>query len=584
MLMGIDDNIWPSDNVYADPMRLWAHAHTPRDLKNLFKWVEYLYYNSAQIFAGVKKFAEYPITEINYKTDNQRLKEKYQMVLEKVLGAKRACIKVSLDLQVYGNSFSSVQLPFKRNLVCEHCSSSHDIKYVDFKYDPNKVKFNGKCPNCEKSSVFEVKDTKIVDPKRIHIIRWDPKRMDISYNPITNEYEYFLELPEDLADRIKNGDRHICMTTPMSVLETVASDERFKFAPGEIWHMKSDAPAGVESGWGYPQLVACMPLFYHAAILRRANEAIALDRIVPKRIIHPAATSGNADPITTISVQKWMSDMEYSLKQWNRDPNHIMMAPVAVATSQISGDGRALLVSQEISQAEDSIIAAMGFPKEFIYGGLSFTGSSVTLRMLENQLETSVFQLNNFLQWVSNKVGQYLSWETIEVELGDFKMVDDVQQKQLMLQLWQGGVISKTSVAETFGIDLLSERDRMREEQLADMRLQKEVSIEQQKLQNSIAEQAKAQAQMGQVPAGLNYDQQMVIAQADQVAYQLSAMDENTRRSQLHSLQTEDYVMYSVVIQRLEQIQTEQNAQMKAQYQAQMQGQGGMAPPGAPPV
>jgi hypothetical protein len=150
--------------------------------------------------------------------------------------------------------------------------------------------------------------------------------------------------------------------------------------------------------------------------------------------------------------------------------------------------------------------------------------------------------------------------------------------------LWQGGVISKTSVAETFGIDLLSERDRMREEQLADMRLQKEVSIEQQKLQNSIAEQAKAQAQMGQVPAGLNYDQQMVIAQADQVAYQLSAMDENTRRSQLHSLQTEDYVMYSVVIQRLEQIQTEQNAQMKAQYQAQMQGQGGMAPPGAPPV
>ena len=558
---------------YADPMRLWAHSFTPRDLKKLFTWVEYLYYNSAQVFAGVKKFAEYPITEINYDTGNQKLKEKYQLVLERVIGIKRACIRVSLDLQVYGNSFSSVQLPFKRLLVCAGCSSEHDIRYVDFKFEYKKVKVTGKCPGCEKNVTFEIKDTKIIDPHRVHVIRWDPKRIDISHNPITNEYEYYLDVPENIVERVKDGDRHIVMTTPLGVLRTIADDERFKFTPGEIWHMKADAPAGIESGWGYPQLLACMPLFYHAAVLRRANEAIALDHIVPKRILHPAAVSGSGDPITTISVQKWMGDMEQSLRKWNTDPNYVMLAPIAVTTSQLGGDGRAMMVQQEISQAEDNIIAAMGFPKEFIYGGLSFTGSSVTLRMLENQLESAVFQINNFMQWVTDKVGKYLSWGEIKVSLGDFKMVDDVQQKQLMMQLWQGAVVSKTKVAETFGIDLAVERERMKEEQLADMRMQQEVAKAQADLQNSIAEQAKAQAAMGQAPAGVQYDQQAVIAQAEQLSQQLLSLDQGSRKSQLHSLQMEDFVMYSVVIQRMEQMQLDQRNQAMSQQQGQ---------PGAP--
>lgn len=558
---------------YADPMRLWAHSFTPRDLKKLFTWVEYLYYNSAQVFAGVKKFAEYPITEINYDTENQKLKEKYQLVLERVIGIKRACIRVSLDLQVYGNSFSSVQLPFKRLLVCSGCSSEHDIRYVDFKFEYKKVKVTGKCPNCEKNVVFEIKDKKIIDPHRVHVIRWDPKLIDISHNTITNEYEYYLDVPTNIVERVKDGDRHIVMTTPLGVLRTIADEERFKFTPGEIWHMKADAPAGIESGWGYPQLLACMPLFYHAAVLRKANEAIALDHIVPKRILHPAAVSGSGDPITTISVQKWMGDMESSLRKWNTDPNYVMLAPIAVTTSQLGGDARALMVQQEISQAEDNIIAAMGFPKEFIYGGLSFTGSSVTLRMLENQLESAVFQINNFMQWVTDKVGKYLSWGEIKVSLGDFKMVDDVQQKQLMLQLWQGAVISKTKVAETFGIDLAVERERMKEEQLADMRMQQEVAKAQADLQNSVAEQAKAQAAMGQAPAGVQYDQQAIIAQAEQLAQQLLSLDTGSRKSQLHSLQMEDFVMYSVVIQRMEQMQLDQRNQAMAQQQGQ---------PGAP--
>jgi len=569
MLLGADESTNLGD-MYSDPMRLWAHAHTPKDLKKLFTWVEYLYYNSAQIFAGVRKFAEYPITTINYYTDSESLREKYRRTLEKVIGAKRACIRASIDLQVYGNSLTSVQLPFKRMLVCKTCNVRTDIAYVDFKYHPRRARFSGVCPACKKKGSFLVKDQKVVDPARINIIRWDPKLINIVHNPITNEYEYYLEIPAKTKELVDKGDRHTVMTMPLSVLKTIAEDSSFKFTKGELWHMKADAPAGVESGWGYPQLVAAMPLFYHAAVLRKANEAIALERIVPKRIVHPAATSGSGDPITTMSIQSWMDDLSYNMKQWRRDPNHIMTAPVAVGQTALGGDGRALLVDSEIQRAEDNIISAMGFPKEFVYGGLSFTGSSVTLRMLENQLETAVSQLNNFLQWMSTKVAKYLGWPEIEVELGDFKMVDDVQQKQLILSLWQGGVISKTTLAETYEIDLAEERSRIKEEALADMRMQEDIARLQTEFQESLASKAKAQAQQGQQPMGTNYDQQAIIGQAENIAMQMMQMPESQKKSQLASLQAEDYVMYSVVIQRMEQI----NLDQKNEASAMMQGGG----------
>jgi hypothetical protein len=75
-----------------------------------------------------------------------------------------------------------------------------------------------------------------------------------------------------------------------------------------------------------------------------------------------------------------------------------------------------------------------------------------------------------------------------------------------------------------------------------------------------------------QTPPGLNYDQQAVIAEAENIAMQLLQSDEGTRRSQLSSLQAEDYVMYAVVIQRMEQLKLDERNQMMQQQQ-----QGGMA-------
>ena len=561
-----------TNGVYGDPMRLWAHSFSSRNLKQLFRWTEYLYYNSAQIYAGTRKFAEYPITELEYMSDSDKLTSLYRRLLEDIVGIKRALIKSSIDLQVYGNSFTSIHLPFKRFLKCTNCNFKQVAEIIDYKYNPNAAVFKHTCGDCGHTGESKVVDTLQISPEKINIVRWDPKLLQISYNSVTGESEYYLQVPSELKSKVQGGDKHLITTLPMPILETIAKDELFKFNTGEIFHMKSDAPAGVQSGWGYPPLVACMPLFYHASVLRKANESIALERIVPMRVMHPQAISGNADPILSLSMGKFMSEVEDNISKWRRDPNHIMMSPVAVGVSQVGGEGRALMVNAEIQQAEDNIIAAMGFPKEFVYGGLSYTGSSVTLRMLENQLESSVFQLTQLLRWLTSKMGKFLGWEECHVSLGDFKMIDDVSQKQLVMQLFQMGMVSKTTVADAHGIDIAEEREKIKQENLTDARFQKELELDMMDLQKDLSQQARQMA-ADQAGGGLNYDQQAVIGEAENIAMQLMQMDPGSRKSQLASLQAEDYVMYSVVIQRLEQIQLDQ----KNQAVAQMQG-GGQPP------
>jgi len=409
----------------------------------------------------------------------------------------------------------------------------------------------------------EVVDRKLLRIDKMSIIRWDPKLIDIDHNPITGHSQYYYRIPQELKDRVTRGNKHIINSMPMEFLRALKNNKTFCFADGQIFHIKMDAPSGIEAHWGFPPLASTIKLFFYASVLRKANEAISLDYIVPFRIISPRQATPNADPVLTISLNKWSDEMKANIKRWRRDPLHIMWSPIPAEITHMGGQARSLMTLGEVQNAEENIIAALGIPKEFIYGGLSFTGSAVTLRILENQLLTHTNDLVDLLQWLTDKIARLLSWESVPVDLAPFKFVDDVQQKQLMLQLNQNPespLVSNTTLADTFGIDISKEREKRKQEHLDELRFQQELQQEVQQMQNTLAQQAKAQAAQQQ-GNGLQYDQQQVIAQADQLVDQFMQMDPGTRRSQLHAPQTEDMVLYSVVIVRMRDQDTAQKQQ-----------------------
>ena len=555
---------------HPNPAYDYLTGFAPRKIKDLFRWVEYLFYNSPAIFAAVQKFAAYVVTEIKFEGDNASLKDNWEELLVHRMRIKEVGMQTNADRRIYGNSFISVYKPFHRFLVCEKCKGRTNIdKCDDYKFQLKTLKFKYKCGSCGDSTVGTAVDDRVPDKSRIRIIRWDPKLMDIDYNPITGQSEYYYTIPGDLQNKVERNNKHTISTMPMEFLMAIRDKKKFKFRPGQIFHMKTTSPAGIDSQWGLPPLTSTIKLFFYAAVLRKANEAIALDYIVPFRVLHPAPISGTADPATQLNLATWQGQLSDNIKKWRRDPLHIMFAPTALSVTTMGGQARSLMTLGEIKDAEDSIIAALGIPREFVYGGLTVTGSAISLRMLENQLETDANDMNDQAKWIMEQVGGILNWKTVPAKYIPFRMVDDSEQKGLIMQLNQatGGALSKSTQLAPFNIDLKAERDTKMQEAIDDLRSQLETDKIVQKLQNSASQQAQQAAQQGQ---GLGYNPQAVLAQADGLAQQLQQADPSTRQSQMDQLSQEDPVMYAVVKDRMETMA--QNMRQQAIAQAKQQG------------
>lgn len=548
---------------HPNPMFDFLTGFAPRKLKDLFRWVEYLYYNSAHIFAALKKFAEYPITDIVVDTNDEALTNNWTRVLIKKLKAKGVSIKTGLDLQLYGNSFISLYHPFNRFLICDSCNARTGIRKVKYKFKLKALSFSYHCPSCHTRQTGKVKDEKVADENRINVIRWDPKLMDINHNPITGENKYYYTIPQELKHKVEKGDAHIINTLPMEFLRAIKDDKVFEFADNHIYHMKIDPPAGIEAQWGFPPLTATIKLFFYTAILRKANEAIALEHIVPFRVLHPAPISGTADPAAALNMLKWRQELETNIKKWRRDPLHIMFAPAALGVTMMGGQGRSLLTLGEVKDAEDNIIAAMGIPREFLYGGLSFTGSAITLRMLENQLETYTSNLNDQLTWIVDRTASILGWKAADVSYLPFKLIDDAAQKQSLLNLnAMKPIVADGTILDLHDIDINKERDKRQQEMLDETRFQMETQQKMTKLQNTLAEQAQQEAQSG---TGLSYNPQAVIAEAEKIIQQMQQMDPGSQRSLTAQLSQEDPVMYAVVKDRWATLQSVQKQQATSQ-------------------
>ena len=557
---------------YANPMNDFISNFAPRKLKDLFKWVEYLFYNSAHIFAALKKFAEYPVTSVTIESSDENLKKNWDRVLHKRLKIKSVSIACGLDLQLYGNSFISMYHPFNRFLICNNCRARTGIKKVIYKFNLKAMSFTYNCPGCHQTVLGKIKDEKAGDESRLNVIRWDPKQIDINHNHITNEAEYYYTIPQEHKDKIEKGDAHLISTAPYEFLLAVKENKVFKFADNQIYHMKIPAPAGISAQWGFPPLTTTIKLFFYTAILRKANEAIAFEHILPFRVLHPAPISGAADPAMAINLQRFKDELTTNIRKWRRDPNHVMFSPAALGVTMMGGQGRSLLTLGEIKEAEEEIIAGMGIPREFLYGGLSFTGSSITLRMLENQLETYTANLNEQLNWIISQSANILGWKPAEAKYMPFKLIDDTMQKQTVLQLAQTTMqISNSTLFDLHDIDINEERKKRLQEALDETRFQMDLQRETTKIQTSLSEQAHLEAQSG---TGLGYNPQAVLAQAEGLVDQIAAMDPSMQRSTMSQLSQEDAVMYAVVKDRWQTRKSMENQQALAQVR---QNQGGQA-------
>lgn len=493
-----------------------AQQYMPPTIKELFRWCTFYYYNSPLIGSTITKISRYPITDLILEDEHESKRDIWDRVLNKEMKIKDRLMEVNLDYHAYGNAFVSIHLPFTRFLECTSCGHRINITQAKWHFNASAYAFHLNCAKCNMATAAKVHDVPYKDRKGVRIIRWNPENIAIKYNEYTGRRTYMYSVPYKLRNAIMRGDKDILEDIPMVVLEALRTRRMIRFNNDNFFHLKRPTLAEQDQGWGKPLIIHVLKDMYYLYTLRRAQEAIALEHIVPFDIIYPMPNA-QQDPYIHTDLANWRARIEDIIRKHRRDPNFKAVIPIPVGFGRLGGDGKAMMLTPELNYLTQTIVGGMGIPQEFLFGGLNFTGSSVSLRTLENDFIQNRSQLLDLVLWIKDKIRLWTGLPDIgDIRFADFRMADDIQRNQQLIGLNAQMKVSDQTLLTELGYNYDQEMKKMIEEvylqnYLADLRAkasartQGESSVIQFNYQQKIQElgakaQASAAARLGLSP------------------------------------------------------------------------------------
>jgi len=519
---------------YPSPFFDIAHTYMPATVKMMFRWCRYYFLVNPLINAVVFKMSEYPITDIIFDTERPELKAQWNDFLLDHLRYRSFQIEVGLDYHTYGNALVSIFYPFVKMLKCPNCDHTKPARDSEYRFQ--NYEFIITCSKCGHHGPAKVHDHYIKAPKGIRLLRWNPEDVDVRYINETGEYEYYYEIPTILKNDIIIGKKSTVETVPQIFVEALKKKMAVVFSRDNIYHFKRPTLAGKDRGWGTPNILPVLKDTFYLQILRKAQEAIALEHIVPLRILFPQSGSATSDPYTSVNLQDWRDQVSSEIRRWRADNNYMPIMPLPLGNQTIGGDGRALLLSQEMRNQSEQIVIGMGIPVELVFGGISYSGSNVSLRMLENTFLGYLQDHVTLMKWVIKRTSSYLGWSPVRARFKPFKMADDLQRKAYLFQLNQANKLSDESLMADADFDAekedkIMEREATRrasstkKQQLLQAEIQGEAGMVQMKWQNKaqsqqMKEQMAIQNEMAKDQAAFQGQMQSGMQQQQMAAQQ----------------------------------------------------------------
>jgi hypothetical protein len=617
-----------SDERFPDPFCDIASLSMPESIQTALRWVEYVMNANGPYRQAIDRVVSYFITDIEIydigeNTTGREEKEKFQVFLEDTLSIKNVLHSIGLDYMTYGNAFTSLLVPFRRYLSCKTCGLEMPLEKVynseqcAFKWQD--FQFHATCPKCKTTGVWRHIDRRSGDTDSMHVKRWSPHDIDILWDPYTDECSYVWKIPQDYRALIKQGHLHHLERASWEVIQAIKNEQNLMFDKGVIYHLKEDALAGMRNrGWGISRVLTNFRQAWYYQILHRYNEAIALDYVIPFRVITPAPRGGDAqsaDPVHTINLSNFTARVQAMLRARRTDPARWNVLPFPVNYQALGGDASQLAPKDLLDQGLETLLKCIGMPVELFNGTLSFQAAPAALRLFEANWSHLPHNMNRFLTDLAAHVAKVMSWEPVGAKLVRVTHADDLNRQMAKLQLMQGQMISKTTGLKSVGIDYEDETKRMLEEERIyaeeQERMQKE--MEQAQQMKDLSQSVDMMGGMGQAGAGATgmpaqggapvpaaggapmgpgqptaVDQFLMQRQnsgsiprtpedlqqqAQLIANQLLSLPETQKDSELIKLKRGDATMHALVTSIIDDIRQQARSQGGAMVMAQQYGQ-----------
>lgn len=604
--------------AFPDPYLDYASTQMPRSIYDVFRWAEYVMLTYGTYRMAMQRAVRYFITKIELTDASDDEKEKYEEFIDEHIHLLEHLAESGDNYVAYGNEFVSIHVPFRRHLRCPKCKTEKPLNNWDYRW--LAFQFHSKC-ECGYNGQMERVDRRSIEQDKLRIIHWNPHELRIVNHPVTGDTTYYWEIPPHIRRYIEKGNEFYLEYTPWEFITAIQEKKLFRFHKDVLFHMKTETLSGVrEFGWGIPLVLGNFKQAWYIQVLKRYNEAIALDYIIPFRVITPApGSSREADPLLHMNLASFNNKVLSMFRMHRRDPTMIHALPFPVNMQMLGVEGKTLSPQELIDSGTDEFLNAQGVPAELYRGSLEWQALPAALRLFERTWISLVSSLNREINWIFKRCSDLMNWENLKGRLQPVTLADDLDRKHALLQLSAGQQISRQTAWAPFNLNFREEVKRMFEEQQytdeQTARFQEEMAKKMQMQQNmqmgstgqlpgvtapmqgapampgaAPAGGAPAGAPAGgaaqPTPAGTMMPSQMantagatvedLAYQAEQMAYQLLAMPYELRRSEMLKIKRSNETLHSLVVSKMEKIRGQ--AQTQGGFAMLQQAVGGGAP------
>lgn len=473
-------------SVSQNPFFDQAQFFIPKNIKSIFKFGRWAYNCHDYVYSILSKIPDYVITDIMYSpvSGSEETPEAFRLsvqawkkVMDREIKLRPLLKGMVKDWQVYGNSFLMMYATLDTYLTCMGgCGRTweeDDPNIIFAGYNRSTKRWLHNCPTCSRKVELKKYQPSNAKVKVLRAIRLNPENVYIDFNPLNGESTYYYKIPDAVCQKIKDGSVAFRRSLPDRFIEAAEGNSVLEINKGWIYHFKAVGLAEDDMGWGKPPIMPVLRSIYHMSVVKRAEEMILMEHIVPLRILSPGANNGQ-DAGNWVDLSLFTSQIQQWLQVWKVDQNAIPISNFPVTATNIGGDARALLATPNLMEYyKFAIIAGLGVPREFVEGGLTYSGSSMSIRMLRNSVMAIREDCDEAILFIKDFVRDVYNFSDIAINFTDLSMADDVQKNNQLLGLADKGKISWKTVLQQLGINSEDERKQIRNEMEQDNEIKK---------------------------------------------------------------------------------------------------------------
>lgn len=543
----------------------------PSTMKGLYSYLSYAYLTDSNVHPVIENITLFPITQVQIIDEpDADIKRMWLTILHEHLNVRRFSMEFGLDRNLYGTSAGSLYIPFYRVYTCETCSTPHTSINKNINWDIVDYQIHIECKSCKKYQPATIKDIpKKNSLKEFSLIRWNLFDIDLKKHYFTGKTTVYAKLHKELKDDIQTINKKNLETVPKEfILQALMflrgeGPDKVELEDSQVFFSQrsvASMPSKELMLWGMPSAICSLRDIMYKNTMIRAQSTILHEHIIPFRIFYPEAASQDR---LNIDMGRWKTEFLANYRAWLKDPSHIMTAPNPTGMVQVGGQGKILTLFPEIAETDKSIIKGLNVTRDFVEGGMTYSGASVTARMLENVLMNYMYDLNHMLNKIVDVISTITGLKKVKVRFKPFRMADDIQAKQVLINLYQIGVISAQTLLDAFDMDYSTESDIIIKEKkavaLRDALINTEVQVKSNKLQN---------AMMQTLPNTLSQTTNIVPPeQVTQLNQQLSQLDPEKQQQVLNTIAKQNPVLFKFLQDRNE-FNPQEGANVLAQLQS----------------